>query len=321
MSKKIIIVFGDPNSINSEIIFKSWKKLSLNIKKKIYLISNFELLKSQFKKLKYNIKLKKVYNLSTKATKNELKVIDIKLNFINPFKVTDKTASKFVINSLNLAHKLALNKDVCGIINCPINKKLLKNKNTGVTEFLANKCKITNKSEVMLIYNEKFSVTPITTHIDIKNISKRLSSNILFKKIETINNWFGDKKNMRPSIGVLGLNPHNAELRADSEEKKLIIPALKKLKRLNIKVDGPLVADTIFIKDYKKYNVIVGMYHDQVLIPFKTLFKFNAINITLGLKYLRVSPDHGTASNLIGRKIANHKSLKKCIEFVNKFGK
>ena len=321
MSKKIIIVFGDPNSINSEIIFKSCKKLSLNIKKKIYLISNFELLKSQFKKLKYNIKLKKVYNLSAKATKNELKVIDIKLNFINPFKVTDKTASKFVINSLNLAHKLALNKDVCGIINCPINKKLLKNKNTGVTEFLANKCKITNKSEVMLIYNEKFSVTPITTHIDIKNISKRLSSNILFKKIETINNWFGDKKNMRPSIGVLGLNPHNAELRADSEEKKLIIPALKKLKRLNIKVDGPLVADTIFIKDYKKYNVIVGMYHDQVLIPFKTLFKFNAINITLGLKYLRVSPDHGTASNLIGRKIANHKSLKKCIEFVNKFGK
>ena len=319
--KKIIIVSGDPNSINSEIIFKSWKKLSLNIKKKIYLISNFELLKSQFKKLKYNIKLKKVYNLSAKATKNELKVIDIKLNFINPFKVTDKTASKFVINSLNLAHKLALNKDVCGIINCPINKKLLKNKNTGVTEFLANKCKITNKSEVMLIYNEKFSVTPITTHIDIKNISKRLSSNILFKKIETINNWFGDKKNMRPSIGVLGLNPHNAELRADSEEKKLIIPALKKLKRLNIKVDGPLVADTIFIKDYKKYNVIVGMYHDQVLIPFKTLFKFNAINITLGLKYLRVSPDHGTASNLIGRKIANHKSLKKCIEFVNKFGK
>ena len=63
------------------------------------------------------------------------------------------------------------------------------------------------------------------------------------------------------------------------------------------------------------------MYHDQVLIPFKTLFKFNAINITLGLKYLRVSPDHGTASNLIGRKIANHESLKKCIEFVNKFGK
>tara|TARA_B100000941_G_scaffold118619_2_gene83266 strand:- start:8623 stop:9588 length:966 start_codon:yes stop_codon:yes gene_type:complete len=321
MSNKIIIVFGDPNSINSEIIYKSWKKLSFIIKRKIYLISNFELLEKQFKKLRYKIKLKKVKDLSEKVRGNELKVIDIELNFSDPFKVEEKSASKFVIKSLNLAHKLALTKDVCGIINCPINKKLLKRNNIGVTEFLAKKCKINNESEVMLIYNDKFSVTPITTHINVKNISKRLSSSILFKKIKTIDNWFANKKNIKPKIGVLGLNPHNAELKASSEEKKIIIPTLKKLKKLNFRVDGPLVADTIFIKDYKKYNVIVGMYHDQVLIPFKTLFKFDAINITLGLRYLRVSPDHGTALNLIGKKIANYHSLKRCIEFINKFGK
>ena len=83
----------------------------------------------------------------------------------------------------------------------------------------------------------------------------------------------------------------------------------------------PLVSDTIFINDYKKFDVIVGMFHDQVLSPFKALFKFNAINITLGLKYLRVSPDHGVAKNLIGKNIADATSLLQCINFINKFGK
>ena len=119
----------------------------------------------------------------------------------------------------------------------------------------------------------------------------------------------------------MGLNPHNAEMRKNSEEKKIIIPAILRLKRLNIKVHGPLVADTLFIQDYKKFDVIVGMYHDQVITPFKTIFKFDAINITLGLKYLRVSPDHGTAANLIGKNKSNCASFVKCIEFVNKFGK
>ena len=101
---------------------------------------------------------------------------------------------------------------------------------------------------------------------------------------------------------MLGLNPHNAELRKYSEEKKIIIPSIFKLKKKGIKINGPLVSDTIFINEYKKYDIIIGMFHDQVLAPFKTLFKFDAINITLGLKYLRVSPDHGIAKNLIKKK-------------------
>ena len=78
------------------------------------------------------------------------------------------------------------------------------------------------------------------------------------------------------------------------------------------------ISDTIFMQEYKNYDVIVGMFHDQVLTPFKALFKFDAINITLGLKYLRASPDHGIAVNLIGKNKANPKSLIKCIEFMNK---
>ena len=117
----------------------------------------------------------------------------------------------------------------------------------------------------------------------------------------------------------MGLNPHNAELRTESEEKKIIIPAINKLKKNGFLIKGPLVADTIFINEYKKYDVIIGMYHDQVLAPFKTIFKFDAINITLGLKYLRVSPDHGIAKNLINKGKGNPTSLNKCLDFVNKF--
>ena len=93
------------------------------------------------------------------------------------------------------------------------------------------------------------------------------------------------------------------------------------IKKLGISVNGPLVADTLFINDYKQFDVIIGMYHDQVLAPFKAIFKFDAINVTLGLKYLRVSPDHGTAVNLIGKNKANINSLLKCISFINKFGR
>ena len=97
------------------------------------------------------------------------------------------------------------------------------------------------------------------------------------------------------------------------------IPTILKLKNHGINIKGPIVSDTIFMNDFKKYDVIIGMYHDQVLSPFKALFKFNAINITLGLKYLRISPDHGTAFDLIRKKKANPLSLIKCINFINKF--
>ena len=88
-------------------------------------------------------------------------------------------------------------------------------------------------------------------------------------------------------------------MRKNSEEIRIILPAVKKLKKNGLNVYGPLVADTVFINDYIKYDIILGMYHDQVLTPFKTIFKFDAINLTLGLKYLRLSPDHGVASNII----------------------
>jgi len=321
MKKKIIIVGGDPNSINSELIYKSWKKLDKSLRNRIYIISSYSLLKAQFKKLKYKIKLKKIKDIHKKNLENELKIIDINLRFKNPFKIPYKSSSNFILNSLNFGHKLALKKEISGFINCAIDKKLLVKSKIGVTEYLASKCKIKNNSEVMLIKNDKLAVCPITTHINIREISEKIKKGLIITKVKTIDNWYKKKLKKNPKIAILGLNPHNAEMRKDSEEKKIIIPAIKKLRRLGLNIKGPLVSDTIFINDYKKFDVIIGMFHDQVLTPFKTLYKFNAINITLGLKYLRVSPDHGVAVDIIGKKRANYASLLNCIKFINKFGK
>ena len=319
MKKKIILISGDPNSINSEIIFKSWKKLSVSTKKKIYLISNYDLIKKQFKKLNYSIKIEKVRDINEDIQSSNLKIINIDLKFKNPFNVSKSKASRFVIESLNLAHKFAFDKSVLGLVNCAIDKKLLNKNKIGVTEYLASKCHIKDHSEVMLIKNKKLSVCPVTTHLNIREISGSINKVKIINKTKTINSWYIKRLKMKPKIGILGLNPHNAELRKESEEKKIIIPVIKKLKKMGIRVKGPLVSDTVFISEYKNYDIIVGMFHDQVLAPFKALFKFDAINITLGLKYLRVSPDHGTAINLIGKNKADPSSLIKCIDFINKF--
>ena len=200
-------------------------------------------------------------------------------------------------------------------------KIFFKKNNIGVTEYLASKNKIKNNYESMLIFNKKLSVCPITTHLDIKQVAKKISKKIIINKTITIQRWFKRTFSRKPKIAILGLNPHNAELKKYSEERRIIIPAILQLNKLGLSVKGPMIADTFFIKDHKKFDVIIGMYHDQVLVPFKTIFKFDAINITLGLKYLRTSPDHGVAANLIGKKKANPHSLLNCINFLNRFGK
>jgi len=319
MNRKIVLVGGDPNSINSEIIYKCWKKLPNKIKQRIILISNYKLLKDQFKKLNYNIKLSNEQNLFKLNKSNELKILNIKLDYKDPFKVPLKSAKPFVLKSLDLAHKLALNKQIAGIINCPINKNLLGNKKIGVTEYLANKCLVKKNSEVMIIRNKELMISPITTHLDIRSISNKINKKLIITKINVINSWFKKTFKRQPVIAVLGLNPHNAELRKNSEEKKIIIPAIKNLKKSGFKLDGPLSSDTIFINNYKNYDLIIGMYHDQILGPFKALYKFDAINLTLGLKYIRVSPDHGVAVDRIKKKTSSAVSLIKCFDYIDKF--
>ena len=307
------IVLGEPNSINAEILAKS-----IAHKKKALIIGSYELLKSQLAILKIKKKLKKIkYFEDIKRFERCLNILDVPLRFNKPFSVDAKESSVYVNKCLTIGHNLCLKKKIKGMINCPIKKKnLFKNKNLGVTEFLAEKNKIKN-SEVMFIYNKRFSVVPLTTHVRIKEISKILKKDLLIKKIKTLNKYYFKYFNKKPRIGVLGLNPHNFEFKKNSEEFKIIKPAINILKK-KYRINGPFSSDTIFLKDnLKKFDVIVGMYHDQVLTPFKALFGFDAVNITLGLPYIRMSPDHGVAEDRRKLNMSNPKSLNRCIEIIS----
>ncbi len=319
MKNLICILAGEPNSINSELIGKVWMKKYLFKKSNFFILGNYQLLKKQFGKININIKIKKILNIEKKDFKKKLLILDVPLNFTDPFKVPIINKRNYLNKAFNIARDLAKNKKIKGFINCPINKlETFGNKTIGITEFLAKKEKILGK-EAMLIYNKKLAVSPITTHIRIKNISRVLNKKLIIKKLVTIDKFYKKIFKVKPNIGLLGLNPHNFELRNKSEEKTIVIPALKKLKKLKIKVSGPLSGDTAFTDfERKKFNILVGMYHDQVLSPFKTLFKFNAINITLGLPYIRISPDHGTGEDIINKNKANPESLIESIKFFNK---
>tara|TARA_Y100000590_G_scaffold15272_1_gene18341 strand:- start:107 stop:1078 length:972 start_codon:yes stop_codon:yes gene_type:complete len=320
MKKPIAIIAGEPNSISSEIIFKSWKSKKKYKHKPFFIVGSIQLLNLQMKKLKYNIKIKKINdNFKIKdLLKNQLPVYDIKYNQKKPFENLSTKSNKYILKCFDVASKLANKKKIIGFINCPISKEFLfKNKYQGVTEYLSKKENIKNDG-VMLIFNNELSVSPITKHIPIDQVSKKIKSLEIVNKVKTINNFFKKYFYKKPNFAVLGLNPHNYYSSKKSKSKRNIDKAIKKLKTQKINIKGPIAPDTSFMifKKYK-FDIIIGMYHDQVLTPFKTLYKFRAINLTLGLPYIRISPDHGIGQDIVGKKIANPESLIESIKFFN----
>tara|TARA_B100001029_G_C15046425_1_gene447483 strand:+ start:507 stop:1478 length:972 start_codon:yes stop_codon:yes gene_type:complete len=319
MKNLIGIVAGEPYSINSEVIAKTWKMKSEFKNSNVFVIGSYDLIKIQLKKLKIRVKLKKINSIKKQNFKKELLILDVPVKFKKPFEIKKKNKIKYVLDSIDLAVKMAKERKILGFINCPINKKeTFGNKKFGITEFLGKKLGVLGK-EVMLIFNKELAVAPITTHIQLKKVSSNISKKKIVDKLITINKFYSNNLKIKPKIGILGLNPHNDELRKMSEENKIILPAIKLLKKKKISVYGPLSPDTAFV-DFKKkgFNVLVGMYHDQVLSPFKALFKFNAINITIGIPFIRISPDHGIGSDIIGKNIANPTSLIESIKFFKK---
>tara|TARA_B100000780_G_scaffold267192_1_gene224047 strand:- start:788 stop:1744 length:957 start_codon:yes stop_codon:yes gene_type:complete len=314
MKKLIAIVAGEPNSINSEIIAKTWKK---NKNNNFFIIGNYLLLKKQIKKIGIKISLNKIDSFNQIQNKNKLYVLNVPLKFKSIFKINGLDISRYIFTCLNIAHKLALKRKIKGFINAPIDKKIFNKKYLGVTEYLASINNIKNK-EVMMIYNKNLSVVPLTTHLEIKHVTNKIKYNLIKTKVLTLNNSYIKLFKKKPKIVLLGLNPHNGENHINSVENKIIRPAVTRLKKLGININGPFPADTIFnIQKKLGINIIVGMYHDQVLAPFKALYKYDAINITLGLNYIRVSPDHGIASDIIYLNKANPQSLISAVNFLN----
>ena len=321
MNKPIAIIAGEPNSISSEIIFKCWKLKKKYIHKPLFIIGSVQLLNLQMKQLKYKIKIKKINKHFKIRDLNEigLPVYDIDYTQKKPFEKISSKSNKYIFECFEVALKFVKDKKILGFINCPISKEyLFKNKHQGVTEFLSKKLNKKNNNEVMLIYNKKLSVSPITTHIPLNQVSKKINQYKIVEKVKIINNFYKKFLNKKPNFAILGLNPHNFSISKKSEEKKIINKAIKSLVKLKINAKGPVAPDSSFVifKKYK-FDVIIGMYHDQVLSPFKALYNFFAINITLGLPYIRISPDHGIAEDIVGKKIANPNSLIESIKFFN----
>ena len=316
--KPIIIVGGEPNSIFLEIFFKS-----LNYKKfksPIILIASHSLIKLQMKKLKIQRKVRLIDLLKLK--KNQLNnkminLINVKFDQKKPFDKISSKSNDYIKKSFDVALKILNQKITNKLINGPISKKFfLKKKYLGITEYLAHRTN--TKNFAMLIYNKDLSVCPLTTHLPLKKVSKNINKNMIKYKIKLIDKFYRTYFNKKPKMVITGLNPHCESIDSFNEDEKIIKPAVKSLIKSNYNIVGPVAADTIFLKKNRNnYNVIIGLYHDQVLTPIKTLFEYDAVNITLGLPFTRISPDHGPNEKMLGKNKSSPLSLIKALTFLD----
>ncbi len=310
--KPILIVPGDPDSIFFEIFFKSFKKKQ--IRSPIILISSLNLVKKNINKYYTNIKLNEIKVSEINKQKFKKKIIYI----ININYKLNESPKKYLNKCFKAAFKILKSGFTNKFLNGPITKtNFLNKKFLGITEFISHEFNV--KKKAMLIYNKKLSVCPITTHLPISMVAKNINKKIIKEKVVLINSFYKEQFKIKPRIGILGLNPHCESIKKVNEDNVILKPVIKSLKKLNYKISGPYSADTCFIKQNRsKFDVIIGMYHDQVLTPLKTLFEYDAINITLGLPFVRISPDHGPNKKMLGKNASNPLSLIRAIEFLDK---
>ena len=297
-NKSICILLTDHNSINEAIFIKSLKKIKKNKFKKIYIVGD-------------KLKFKKIYN----SIKNLKKIIYINCSIKN------KDLKRYLKEITQISFKLYKQDKIKILINLPLNKKkYLYKKYNGYTEFFSKEFDNKN-NENMLLYNENFSVCPLTTHIELSKVEKIITFQKILNCVINIENFFTNALKKKKQIVILGFNPHASQ---DFVKKNLdntvIKNAINNIKRKYKKINliGPVSADTAFLN--AKNKVFIGMYHDQVLIPFKIINKFKGINITIGKRLLRLSMDHGTGLNVINKnKKIKNQSFLYALSFCEKF--
>ncbi len=316
IKNRILITAGEPASISSEITVKAIKKLKKISNSELIIITDPDLIKNELK----NLNLPGRLNI----LKNSLNFKDFKEDYINifPIKLREKTFpgilnkknSNFVMNAIKTSVNLLLQKKANAMVTNPINKFIMKSKRfkfNGHTEYLGHLSKF-RKKPLMMLESEKLRVVPLTTHIPVSSVSKILNTKMIIDKINILNKELTEiYKIKNPKIHISGLNPHSGDGgKIGKEELRIIYPAIRKLEEIGVNVKGPIPGDTLFQKNkIKEYDVAVCMYHDQALIPIKTLYSGNIINTTLGLDFIRTSPDHGTALDIAGKKKADPSSL------------
>ena len=299
---RIVITLGEPAGIGPDLgVLLAEKHLNKNT----IIIGDPDLLSNSAKKLKKRIKLNVLENIHSKAIngKGVINLLPHKLQVKNrPGKLNPKN-SPYVVNTIRTAANLCLQGDVSAMVTGPISKSVLNDAGysiSGHTEFLAKICK---SKSVMMLMNAKMKIALHTTHVPLQKVTKYITKPLLRETIIIVNNELKAKfKINKPKILITGLNPHAGEDGLlGKEDEKIIMPLVRELKNKNITIDGPVPADTAFLKkNIKAYDIILTMYHDQGLPVIKFHDFKKTVNVTLGLPITRVSVDHGTALDLVG---------------------
>ena len=299
MKKKIVFI-GDIDSINLEIINKSHKLFKSKIK--YILIGNIKEINKYLEKIQSKLGINEIIDPLNFEYYNP--------NSLNIYNIENISKKKYVnlINQIQICNYLS-NKSKIDLVTLPINKVVFKKEIEfiGMTEYLA---KINNKNTFMLMYGERFSIIPITTHINLNDVKKFLNKKNLERYLNEIITLTSNKiyKLNFEAIRFLCYNPHCGESNTIGLEDEIIANSISKFK----KITGPYSADSAF-KNLNKNLLFISMYHDQALIPFKILNQ-KGVNITIGLNYRRLSPAHGTAKDIKFKNIADISSYVACME-------
>ncbi len=309
----LAFTMGEPSGIGPELIARLWTE------RKAHEFAPFVYIgaKQAISAVSPNLPVQTVSKPTDANTVfgNALPVIDVDIPKDIELGTPNQENGKAVIAALDRAVEYALNGDVSAIVTAPIHKAALYKAGfdaPGHTEYLARLCSMPDDASIMMLAAKDLRVVPVTVHIALSEVAKQLTADkIIHAGIATAHDLkkrFGIEK---PRLAVAALNPHAGEDGTmGMEEATHMMPAVWALRDLGIDVTDPLPADTLFHEDARKnYDAVLCMYHDQALIPVKTVDFWGGVNITLGLPIIRTSPDHGTALELAGQGIARSESM------------
>jgi 4-hydroxythreonine-4-phosphate dehydrogenase len=318
---KIAITMGEPRGIGPEIIVKALFSAEIRDYCSPIVIGDAEVIKKAVKLTGLPLKVVSISILSdSKPTAGKIEVLDIKSHLFKKG-LTPKDSGRAVVKYIKKAVELALKKEVKAIVTAPISKESLKMAGyswTGHTELLAELTK--TKDFAMMFVSDKLKIILSTIHIPIKDVPRTINEKLVLKTIKLAKKGADMLGIKNPRIAVAGLNPHAGESGLfGKEESKAITPAIKKAQEKGVVVSCPYPPDVVFYKAYKgDFDIVVCMYHDQGLIPFKMFAFETGVNVTVGLPIIRTSPDHGTAFDIAWKNIANPSSMLAAIKLASK---